>query len=285
MIRNAATTYGARLAVLSEMPDEFATTVRGWMERNARYKTASLPDRNSEYFLYQTMIGAWPITAERLFPYLEKAMREAKQQTTWVANNKEFEDALRKFTECLLADGEWRGELEAVVARVQDAGRINSLAQTLVKCTSPGVPDLYQGSEIWDLSLVDPDNRRPVDYDLRRRLLAEMLPMNAGEVLERWDDGLPKLWTIFHGLQIRRDYPQSFGPEGEYVPVTVTGSRNAHVIAFLRGGRVATVVPRLPLLVGSSWDKHNTGSTKGHLAQSVERGCGRGWGRSTRRPA
>lgn len=243
----------ARLAVLSEIPEEFAGTVRGWMERNARYKTGDLPDRNSEYFLYQTVIGAWPITAERLHAYMEKAMREAKQQTTWVANNKEYEDALGSFIDSIFGDRAWCSDLEAVVRRVRDAGRINSLAQTLVKYTSPGVPDLYQGSELWDLSLVDPDNRRPVDYDLRRRLLAEMRGMSASEVLKRWDDGLPKLWTIFHGLRVRRDLPRSFGPEGEYVSVEVTGSRSEHVIAYVRGGDVATVVPRLPLTFGGDW--------------------------------
>ncbi len=243
----------ARLAVLSEIPEEFAGTVRGWMERNARYRTGDLPDRNSEYFLYQTVIGAWPITAERLRAYMEKAMREAKQQTTWVANNKEYEDALGSFIGSIFGDRAWCSDLEAVVRRVRDAGRINSLAQTLVKYTAPGVPDLYQGSELWDLSLVDPDNRRPVDYDLRRRLLAEMRGMSASDVLERWEDGLPKLWTIFHGLRVRRDLPRSFGPEGEYVPVEVTGSRSEHVIAYVRGGDVATVVPRLPLTFGGDW--------------------------------
>lgn len=243
----------ARLAVLSEMPEEFAETVRRWMSRNARYKTADLPDRNSEYFLYQTMIGAWPITPERLHAYMEKAMREAKQQTSWVANNKAFEDALRGFMDSLLGDRAWLDELEAAVARVRDAGRVNSLAQTLLKYTSPGVPDLYQGSELWDLSLVDPDNRRPVDYDLRRRLLTEMRAMSAADVLKRSDDGLPKLWTVFHGLHIRRDFPESFGPRGEYVPVEVTGSKSEHVIAYLRGRNVATVVPRLPFRLGGDW--------------------------------
>ena len=252
----------ARLAVLSEMPDEFASTVRGWMERNAHYKTAALPDRNSEYFLYQTMIGAWPISADRLHPYMEKAMREAKQQTSWVANNKEFEDALRSFVDSLLQDRGWCSELEAVVERVRDAGRINSLAQTLVKYTSPGVPDLYQGSELWDLSLVDPDNRRPVDYDQRRRFLSEMQGMSAADLLGRWDDGLPKLWTIFQGLHIRRDLPGSFGPDGAYVPVEATGSKREHVLAYLRGGNVATVVPRLTLTLGGEW-----GETTIHLSK------------------
>ncbi len=261
----------ARLAVLSEMPEEFAQTVRAWMERNARYKAGDLPDRNTEYFLYQTMVGAWPLTPERLHAYMQKAMREAKQQTTWVANNKEYEDALDRFIDSLLADRAWCSDLEALVRRVRDSGRTNSLTQTLVKYTSPGVPDLYQGSELWDLSLVDPDNRRPVDYDLRRRLLTEMRGMSAESVLERWDDGLPKLWTIVHGLKVRRDLPRSFGPEGAYEPMEATGSKSEHVIAFVRGGDVVTVAPRLPLTLNGDW-----GDTRLTLPEGVWRNrlCG-----------
>ncbi len=243
----------ARLAVLSEMPVEFAETVERWSEANAKYRRGLYPDRNSEYFLYQTMIGAWPISPERLHPYMEKAMRESKQQTSWVANNVEYEDALNGFIDALYADKAFLAEMEAAVGRVRDAGRINSLAQTLVKYTSPGVPDLYQGSELWDLSLVDPDNRRPVDYDLRRRLLAELGRMPAADVLKRWDDGLPKLWTVFHGLHVRRDRPETFGPNGTYQPLEAHGERHGHVLAFLRGGRSATVVPRLPLSLAGDW--------------------------------
>ncbi len=243
----------ARLAVLSEMPDEFAETVRRWMAANARHKTNDLPDRNSEYFLYQTLIGAWPISSERLETYMEKAMREAKQQTSWVANNKEYEDALRSFMRSLLNDRTFCRELESIVGRVNHPGRLNSLAQTLVKYTSPGVPDLYQGSELWDLSLVDPDNRRPVDYDLRRTRLREMASMTASDVLARWEDGLPKLWIIVHALHLRKQMPQSFGADAEYVPVEVTGTRRDSAIAFLRGENVATVVPRLPLSLAQGW--------------------------------
>ena len=154
---------------------------------------------------------------------------------------------MRSFTGDVLKDGQFCRELEALVERVCAPGRVNSLAQTLVKCTSPGVPDLYQGSELWDLSLVDPDNRRPVDYALRRTLLDEMRSMRVAEVLARWDDGLPKLWTLTRALHLRKEMPASFGVDAGYVPMEVTGSRRDSVIAFLRGDSVATVVPRLTL--------------------------------------
>jgi (1->4)-alpha-D-glucan 1-alpha-D-glucosylmutase len=190
------------------------------------------------------MIGAWPIDAERLHSYMEKAMREAKVRTSWVAQNAEYEDALRKFVDALLGDKTFVGELENFVAKINYAGRVNSLAQTLLKYTSPGVPDLYQGSELWDHSLVDPDNRRPVDYDLRRRLLDEMRSMTAEQVVKRMEEGLPKLWVIHHAMWLRRERSRSFGPEGTYQPISAKGPEEQRVIAYLRGGDVLTVVPR-----------------------------------------
>jgi (1->4)-alpha-D-glucan 1-alpha-D-glucosylmutase len=222
----------ARLAVLTEIPAEFGEAVVRWAGMNAGFRTGDLPDRNTEYFYYQTLIGAWPIDAERAKAYMQKAMREAKQQTSWVANNKAYEDALNLFIEQTLSNAWFREEMERMVARVLEAGRINSLAQTLLKHTAPGVPDLYQGSELWDLSLVDPDNRRPVDYARRRALLAEAKTMSAAEVLARMDDGLPKLWTIHHALHLRKEHPE---------------------IAYLRGMSVLTVVPRLWLTVDGGW--------------------------------
>ena len=167
-----------------------------------------------------------------------KAAREAKQQTTWVANNREFEDALNNFIDRTLENAEFIAELEQFVESVRPAGRINSLAQTLMKHTAPGVPDLYQGAELWDLSLVDPDNRRPVDYGLRARLLEEMKTMQAAQVMERMDDGLPKLWTIHQALHLRREQPEWFGAESGYRPLRATGAKKAHVIAYLRGENV-----------------------------------------------
>ena len=128
----------------------------------------------TETLLLQTLIGAWPIDAERLHTYMEKATREAKQQTSWTENNPIFEEALKQTIDAALGCKEFVDELETFVARIDEAGRTNSLTQVLLKNTVPGVPDTYQGSEIWDRSLVDPDNRRPVDYALRARLLQEL---------------------------------------------------------------------------------------------------------------
>src|SRR4029077_3681493 len=153
---------------------------------------------------------AWPISAERAAAYMEKATREAKAHTSWTRINPEYEEALRGFVNGVLDDPDFVADLEAFVAPLVEPGRINSLAQTLLKIASPGVPDFYQGSELWDLSLVDPDNRRPVDYDLRRRLLAELkggdlkggMPPEA--ILARADEGRPKLWLIHQGSPPRR---------------------------------------------------------------------------------
>ena len=170
------------------------------------------------------MIGAWPICGERLRNYMEKAMREAKIRTSWVSNNAEYEDALRRFIDALLADTTFISELEAFVAKITPAGRINSLAQTLMKYTSPGVPDLYQGGELWDLSLVDPDNRRPVDYELRRKLLNELGSMTAEQVMKRMDEGLPKLWVIHHALWLRRERSRVLRTRGKLLGLHGTGT-------------------------------------------------------------
>jgi (1->4)-alpha-D-glucan 1-alpha-D-glucosylmutase len=242
----------ARLAVLSEIPDRFADAVEHWSANTRQYRGEIL-DRGTEYFYYQTLIGAWPITTERMQAYMEKAMREAKEQTSWVANNKEYEDALRNFIERTLADKNFTSEIEEFVQRIQDAGWTNSLAQTLMKYTAPGVPDLYQGAELWDLSLVDPDNRRPVDYAWRHDLLQQMQGMTTGQVMERASEGLPKLWTIHHALKLRREHPEWFNAAAGYTPLVVAGKKSQHAIAFLRGDAVVTVVPRWSMMLRSDW--------------------------------
>jgi (1->4)-alpha-D-glucan 1-alpha-D-glucosylmutase len=243
----------ARLAVLSEIPDEFNQRAEHWCRHNSRYTSNGVIDRGTEWFLYQTMIGAWPISGERLRNYMEKAMREAKVRTSWVSQNAEYEDALRKFVDSLLADKTFVSDLEAFVTKINYAGRVNSLAQTLVKYTSPGVPDLYQGGELWDHSLVDPDNRRPVDYDLRRSLLKEMRSMTAEQVIQRMDEGLPKLWVIHHALWLRRERARCFGREGAYATCSARGPQADRVIAYTRGSDVLTVVPRWTQS-RTSWD-------------------------------
>ncbi|MCU1320769.1 MAG: malto-oligosyltrehalose synthase [Acidobacteriaceae bacterium] len=248
----------ARLAVLSEMPGRFGAAVHRWARLNAdlrgtRADGSAILDRNTEYFYYQSLIGAWPITPDRIKAYMEKAMREAKQQTSWVANNKEFEDAMRSFIEKTLEHTAFLAELEQFVESVKYAGRVNSLAQTLMKHTAPGVPDLYQGTELWDFSLVDPDNRRPVDYDVRRQALKEIQGMSVAQVMERMDDGLPKLWTIRQALALRGSRPEWFAPDRGYRALKATGAKKEHVVAYLRGDNIITVVPRLVVTLDGKW--------------------------------
>jgi (1->4)-alpha-D-glucan 1-alpha-D-glucosylmutase len=251
----------ARLAVLSEMAGEFGETLVRWSRANNELRAGlgvgEYPDRNTEYMLYQTLIGAWPISIERAQEFMLKATREAKQKTSWTTNNTEFEEALKKFIAGILGHAPFVSELEQFVGKVIDAGRMNSLAQTLLKHTAPGVPDLYQGSELWDLSLVDPDNRRPVDYGLRAKLLKELTKRKpaeaAAEAMRRADEGLPKLWTIHQALCLRRQRPESFDAEAGYTPLHVAGPKAQHAIAYLRGDSVATVVPRLTSLLGGDW--------------------------------
>src|ERR1019366_5825790 len=252
----------ARLAVLTEMPAKFGGALNRWSRMNNDLRTelfgggpGDMPDRNTEYLLYQTLIGAWPITIERMQECMLKAVREAKQKTSWTANNAEFEDALHQFIEAVIRYAPFVTDLERFVDEMKDAGRVNSLAQTLIKHTAPGVPDLYQGSELWDLTLVDPDNRRPVDYTVRARLLREIarLPATeaAAEAVRRADEGLPKLWTIHRALCLRRERPESFGAQAAYTPLNAEGPQAGHVVAYLRGEDVATIVPRLVTLMGS----------------------------------
>lgn len=257
----------ARLAVLSEIPMEFGQVLNRWSRMNNDLRLVPstsgvevpFPDRNTEYMLYQTLIGAWPITQDRLQAYMLKATREAKLRTSWTANNKEFEDALTSFIESILNQPIFVADLEKFVNRIKNAGYVNSLAQTLMKHTAPGVPDLYQGAELWDLSLVDPDNRRPVDYRLRMKLLDEIrqmpLAVGAAEVMRRMDDGLPKMWTIYQALHLRRERPENFGADAAYIPLNIEGVKAKHVIAYLRGEGIATVVPRFPYLLAGDWQQ------------------------------
>lgn len=234
----------ARMVVLSEMPDAFAEAVRRWSAHNARHRRGDQIDTGTEWFLYQTLVGAWPISGERLRGYMEKAMREAKVRTSWVAHNEEYESALNAYVDSLLGDREFVADMEGFVRDVVPAGRVNSLAQTLMKYTAPGVPDMYQGGELWDFSMVDPDNRRPVDYERRIRLLKEIGAMNVGQVMERIEEGLPKLWVVHQALLLRNEHPEWFGAAAAYVPVMAQGEQSERVIAYRRGESVITVVPR-----------------------------------------
>ncbi|HEY2860206.1 MAG TPA: malto-oligosyltrehalose synthase [Terracidiphilus sp.] len=244
----------ARLAALTEIPLRWKAALQRWSKMAARFKTGDMPDRNTEYFLYQTLIGAWPISEERLQAYMLKAAREAKEQTSWTQQNKEFEDALNGFISQMLRSREFLIDLEGVVSRINRAGHINSLSQTLMRYTAPGVPDTYQGGELWDYRLVDPDNRTPVDYGLRQSMLDGFKAgMPVAEIMRLEDTGVPKLWITHKALTLRRDHPEWFGADAAYEPLGAIGMKAAHAVAWIRAGRVATVAPRWPVKLGDSW--------------------------------
>jgi (1->4)-alpha-D-glucan 1-alpha-D-glucosylmutase len=242
----------ARLHLLSEIPDRWREAVQRWTKLNKRYRRDGLPDRNAEYLLYQTLVGAWPIETERVIAYMEKASREAKVHTSWTQPNPDYDGALREFIEDILNDQEFKADLETFVKPLIEPGRVNSLAQTLIKLTAPGIPDFYQGTELWDLSLVDPDNRRPVDYAHRRRLLSELDRMTPEDIWHRIDEGLPKLWIIRRTLKLRQ-CQKLLEPESSYRPLATQGAKSAHVVAFARRERIVTVVPRLVIQLGADW--------------------------------
>jgi (1->4)-alpha-D-glucan 1-alpha-D-glucosylmutase len=259
----------ARLHLLSEIPGEWARAVSRWFERNERYKEGGYPDRNAEYLLYQTLVGAWPINEERTAAYMEKAVKESKTFTSWTDPDPAYEEALRGFIAELFADRGFLEEIETFTGPLVYPGRVNSLSQTLIKLTAPGVPDLYQGTEVWDLSLVDPDNRRPVDFDLRGSLLREINTLTSGRetlpenIMQRMDTGLPKLWVTVQALRLRTALPGLFGPGSVYRPLETTGEKKEHLIAFERSETwgendqdreaALTIVQRWPIALGGEW--------------------------------
>jgi len=253
----------ARINVLSEIPDEWRRRLAVWQRLNRRHRSnvdgATVPGANTEYLIYQTLVGAWPIDAERLTAYLVKAVREAKSHTSWINPNAKYDEALTRFAEAILDRQRAAAFLDDLIpfqARIAEFGALNSLAQTLIKITAPGVPDFYQGTELWDLSLVDPDNRRPVDWKLRRRLLDELehalattsdRAALAHELWRRKDDARVKLFVVREALALRRARPALFAAGG-YRPLEARGALAEHVCAFARVGEdaaVVTVVPRL----------------------------------------
>lgn len=235
----------ARLLLLSEIPEKWIETVQRWSKMNEKYHYKELPDRNAEYLYYQTLVGAWPISFERLYNYMDKAVCESKQYTSWANRNPEYDDALREFIKNTFNDAEFIADLEHFVETLIIPGYINSLSQTLLKLTTPGIPDIYQGTELWDNSLVDPDNRRIVDFALRRSLLSELKTLSIEEICHRYTEGLPKLWLIRQTLALRSKQPEIFDSNGFYEPLFAQGSQEKHIMAFSRGGSVVIVIPRL----------------------------------------
>lgn len=245
----------ARLSLLSEIPKSWQATVTRWSDHNERYRCGNQPDRNSEYFLYQTLVGAWPLDIERATTYMQKAAREAKLHTSWTHPNEIYEQSLREFIISIMGDKIFQEDLKNFVDSLLHPGWINSLAQTLIKLTAPGIPDIYQGSELWNLSLVDPDNRKPVDFALRRTLLAELNRLSPEAILARLSEGLPKLWIIRQSLHLRNERPEMFGPKSTYRPLFAEGAKAEHLVAFVRGEGAITITPRLSMRLAGDWAK------------------------------
>lgn len=241
----------ARLNVLSEIPELWMQTVRRWSALTARHRQNDLPDRNTEYFFYQTLAGAWPLSIERAQAYMDKSVRESKRHTSWTNKNDDYETALKKFIAASLADPAFTADVGNFIGSINDAAAVNSLAQTLIKLTAPGVPDIYQGGELWDFSLVDPDNRRPVDFRARRKYLAEIKKLSPEEIWRLRAEGLPKLWLVYKTLNLRKQFLEF--SKFNYEPLCARGEKSEHVFAFARGGRLITVVPRFNLQLNHEW--------------------------------
>ncbi len=285
----------ARLNVLSEMPKLWGAQAFKWRKTNRTRKRflgegRPVPDLNEEYLLYQTLVGSWPFEInsssdrenyiERIKQYMTKAVHEAKVNLSWINDDPAYVEALQQFIARILSPGtrtrpnNFLEQIQAFLPPVFFFGAINSLAQRLLMLTSPGNPDIYQGTELWDFSLVDPDNRRPVDYELRQRLLTELdrcteggnLPELCAELLSSYQDGRVKMWATMQALRLRRDRRQLFHL-GSYRPLHGIGTKQQHVVAFAReqNDQVAiTAVPRLSYTLaggalraplGEAWQK------------------------------
>jgi (1->4)-alpha-D-glucan 1-alpha-D-glucosylmutase len=258
----------ARIDVLSELPRAWARSLHRWSRMNRDKKRLlngrAVPDPNEEVLLYQALLGTWPLQAEEVPPlqeriktYVIKAAREAKVHTSWLHPNEAYEEALASFVEACLnasSSNEFLADFLPFQGRIAYYGALNSLAQVLLKIASPGVPDFYQGTELWDFSLVDPDNRRPVDFSERTELLGKLKRLEAddpvrfvGALLARWRDGRIKLYLISRALEFRRAHERLF-QRGAYIPLSVAGEGKEHVVAFARqygDAWALVVVPRL----------------------------------------
>ncbi len=262
----------ARIDVLSELPATWRTHISRWSRLNAAARRTlddrSAPAREDEYLLYQTLVGVWPVEVpgipgfsefqDRIESYMLKAVREAKVHTSWINPDAAYEGSVLAFVRALFdpaGKSAFRSDIAQFSKHVALFGMLNGLSQSLIKLTAPGVPDIYQGNEIWNLNLVDPDNRRPVDYDRRRRLLEQLKSLAAGSgnvlaararlLLNTWEDGRAKLYVIWRALEVRNRHPDVF-QAGDYLALLPRGARAEHICAFARSGKTATTVTVAP---------------------------------------
>ena len=257
----------ARILAISEVPQLWRSSLQRWRTINRRWKRdvdeSFAPDPNEEYLFYQTLLGSWPLGAteaspeyiERIQAYMAKALKEAKMNTSWIQPNEQWDSAMSDFVAKVLdpsPKNKFVPTFLPVAEEIARLGAINALSQVAIKLTVPGVPDIYQGSEIWNFSLVDPDNRRPVDYAQRREMLASLERVAPEELLAQWTDGRIKLLLTQRLLRFRREHAELF-KRGSYLPLAVAGEFAECCIAFAReheGKWIAVMVPRLSWRVG-----------------------------------
>ncbi|HTU41294.1 MAG TPA: malto-oligosyltrehalose synthase [Candidatus Aquilonibacter sp.] len=263
-----------RIDILSEIPAHWKFRLRDWRKMNRHHKPlvngAPAPSANDEYSLYQTLIGAWPLEAlnteedwktflDRIQKYMLKAIREAKENTSWINQNTEYENAVASFVTVLLnpADNQFLDNFLPFQQRVARAALWSSLSQTLLKLMCPGVPDFYQGNELWDLSLADPDNRRQVDYDRRKHLLDRVRKLGSAPdvasircMLDKPESGALKLYVISKALCLRKQDPDLF-EKGGYLPLKIEGAHANHLVAFIRTANQRSLLVIVPRLIAS----------------------------------
>jgi (1->4)-alpha-D-glucan 1-alpha-D-glucosylmutase len=277
----------ARLNVLSEVPERFAGVVRRLRDLSGFFKTTvdgkHYPSNSDEYFFYQTVLGSWPPDlsppdwtgieefTKRLSSYMLKAIREAKTHTSWTAVNEEYETAMSRFIAGVLNPGRSQvvlRELYGFVSEIERPGAVNALAQLVLKLTSPGVPDIYQGCDRWDFSLVDPDNRRSVDFERRAEAMADLKNPDLEELTREWRDGRIKQYVTSQILALRRRAPDLFAV-GSYEPLSVTPPAAEHVVAFLRRHEERAMVVCVPRLSASKLGAEQSLSLSGYEESSV----------------
>jgi len=239
----------ARLNALTCFYDEWAALVKNWMKDNKKFKTNGWPDNNDEYLVYQTLVGSYPVQGDnylnRLKEYFQKALREAKVHSTWAEPNEAYERACIIFIQRILEETtEFKKTFFPFLEKISWYGMFNSFGQLILKFTCPGIPDIYQGTELWDLSLVDPDNRRAVDYDIRMKMLKQ--DISFSELMNTYQTGEVKLKLMHQLLQIRNQYHEIF-THGEYVPLHIDGKYNDHVLGFMRKHDRSAIVVFVPV--------------------------------------
>jgi (1->4)-alpha-D-glucan 1-alpha-D-glucosylmutase len=270
----------ARINVLSELPKEWERTVQRWRRLNRQWKVevdegVMAPDDNEEYFLYQTLVGAWPVNdgstecdtgfVKRIQDYLTKSLREAKVHSSWIHPDTKYDEAVSTFVASILRkeiSAEFQSDLRAFLERVDRIARINSLSQSLIRCLAPGIPDTYQGTESWDYSLVDPDNRHPVDYASLTRTLDSLAESKRGEPgfcsdqVERvLHSAAAKLFVVSHALELRKRYADLF-QSGEYLPLKTSGPDENHLFSFLMADSQKAMLVAVPRLVAGLAARH-----------------------------